>query len=134
MLIKVTALHVGNVALGLWRNLSKLVGVLLSVLLYRRSYTSVRVTLSEDWVNNATDTLVVLSPDFLLFLCLRVLWKVRKVVTLRLELLNGVNKLWNGSRDVRKFHDVSFRLPNKLSKVSKIIRSISKLGKNSTGK
>ena len=91
MLIKVTALHVGNVALGLWRNLFKLMGMLFSVLLNRRSYTPVGVTLPENRVNNATDTLVVLSPDFLLFLCLWVLWEIRKVVTLGLELLNGIN-------------------------------------------
>ena len=80
--------------------------VLLRVALDGVWCTAVGVTFTQDRVHSGTHDLAVELADLAFFVSLWLVWEVRQVVALRLQLSNGCLQLRNGSRNVRKLHDV----------------------------
>ena len=107
---EVVVAHGGDRRLGICWPVLHGVWVLLSEVLHGLWCTAVGVTLTQHWVHGRTLDRVVALTNVFFFRVGRLVWVIRKVVAVFLELLDGIFELHQGSRNVWQLDDVGLWL------------------------
>src|SRR5690554_2934550 len=116
--VEVATAHVRNVGTGSRAPLTHGVRELAGKGFYRSRRTAVGVTFTQYRVNGAAQHFGVTCVDFFLFVGFRVLFELRNLVALLVQLFNSGTQLGNGRRDVRQLDDVGVRILGVLTQFS----------------
>ena len=115
MVEEISVVHMRDSGLDLISPLSHPVRVSLGVCLDRGGGATIGVPLTQYGVHRRTEHGGIASSDFLLLIGGRLVWEVRKLVALRLQLGNSGLKLRDRCRDIGQLDDVGIRGTGKLT-------------------
>ncbi len=119
---EVTALHMGDVGLGIRAPRRHLVRVLAGIGLHGERRAAVRVALAQHRIDRAALHFVVAGLDLLFLVVLRILRIVRQLVALALQFLDRRDQLRDRGADVGQLDDVRFRGLGQLTELGQGIR------------
>ncbi len=120
---EVVVVHVRDVRLRIGRPRSHAVGMCPGIVLDRCGRTPIGVPLPQHGVHGAPHQPVVPGANTPVLVGLWIVWKVRKGITLPLQLRDGGLELWARRRDVRQLDDVGLGGLGQFSQLSQGVRA-----------